>query len=232
MPTLSCFEMSFDVVWFLPPISFVNKIHFAIISTCPINVGPPLSAHLWRSTRRSLAGDALRVGHLQVACLWHASPTGSHGFCLPSIFQNLQPHIEFPTFESFGTYRPAQSPPALNSDTIQVLWMDPLHHTHQASDVTQSLLVFSHHQRHRERPGPTPCPIAQTKTNPSIASERIDFCTPAIPVNIRQHHSTGQNTSPHRPDTQWLVTHAKKKGQDPKHNPSRFPQIGRCTVPH
>ena len=145
---------------------------------------------------------------------------------------NLQPHIEFPTFESFRTYRPAQSPPAVNSDTIQVLWMDPLHHTHQASDVIQSLFVFSHHQRHRERPGPTPCAIAQTKTNPSIASERIDFCTPAIPVNIRQHHSTGQNTSPHRPDTQWLVTHAKKKSQDPKHDQSRILQIGRCTVPH
>ena len=80
------------------------------------------------------------------------------------------------------------------------------------SDVIQSLFVLSHHQRHRERPGPTPGPIAQTITNPSIASERIDFCTSAISVNIRHHHSTIQSTSPHRPDTQLRETHTKKSG--------------------
>ena len=121
--------------------------------------------------------------------------------------------------------------PTLTPDPMFVNGPSSSQASSHVSDVIQSLFVFSHHQRHRERPGPTPGPIAQTKTNPSIASERIDFCTPAFSVNIRHHHSTIQSTSPHRPDTQLRETHAKKS-QDPKHDQSRIPQIGRCTVPH
>ena len=56
-----------------------------------------ISAHLLRSTRRSLVGDAMHVSYLQAACLWHTSPMVSHGFCLSSI-SNI---FESPNFASF-----------------------------------------------------------------------------------------------------------------------------------
>ena len=102
VPTPCCVEMAPEIIFFTTGF-FLFKMYFAMISTCPINIGSLLSAHLLRSTRRSLLGDAMHVNNLQVACLWHTSPTVSHGFCLSSISDISSSMSNHPIWDLFRT---------------------------------------------------------------------------------------------------------------------------------
>ena len=121
VPTPSCVEMAFEVLLLCLRCFVFFRNTFAILKTCPINVGSLLSAHLLRSTRRSLLGGSLHVHYLQAACLWHTSPTASHGICLSSTSNISSSSSNHPISHLSRMYKPAHSLPALNSDTIQLL---------------------------------------------------------------------------------------------------------------